>query len=84
MEHVKSAGSLQSIMNPKQTVLIGEMEHLLKIWLDDQAQRHISVSQTIISAKVKSLKWYKVLYEKKKAAVQLQLDQFFAKQTIGH
>jgi hypothetical protein len=31
------------------------MEHLLKIWLDDQAQRRIPVSQAIISAKAKSL-----------------------------
>jgi hypothetical protein len=36
MEHAKSAGSLQSVMvNPKRTVLIKEVEHLLKIWLDD-------------------------------------------------
>jgi hypothetical protein len=74
MEHVKSAGSLQSRMvNAKQCVLIEEMVHLLKIWLDDKAQRRISVSQAIISAKVKSL-------EEKKAAVQLKLDQFFTKQ----
>jgi hypothetical protein len=36
-------------------VVIGELVHLLKIWLDDQAQRHIPVSQAIISAKAKSL-----------------------------
>jgi hypothetical protein len=57
MENVKSAHSLQSIMvNPKWSALIKEIEHLLKIRLYDQAQRHISVSQAIISAKVKSLK----------------------------
>jgi hypothetical protein len=40
MEHVKSAGSLKSIMvNPKRSVVTDEMEHVLKIWLDDQAQR---------------------------------------------
>jgi hypothetical protein len=55
MEHVKSAGSLKSIMvNPKRSVVTEEMEHLLKIWLDDQAQRSIPVSEAIISAKPKS------------------------------
>jgi hypothetical protein len=45
MEYVKSAGSLQSVMvNPKRGVLTGEMERLFKIWLDDQAQKHIPVS----------------------------------------
>jgi DNA-binding MarR family transcriptional regulator len=77
-EHVKSAGSLRSIMvNAKQRVMIEEMEHLLKIWLDDQAQRHISVSKAIISAKVKSL-------EEKKVAVQLKLDKFFTKQPVRY
>jgi hypothetical protein len=53
------------------------MEHMLKIWLVDQAQRRLSGSQAIISAKVESCK---VLYEeKKKAAVQLKLDQYFIK-----
>jgi hypothetical protein len=61
----------------KECVLIEEMVHLLKIWLHDKAQRRISVSQAIISAKVKSL-------EEKKAAVQLKLDQFFTKQPIGY
>jgi hypothetical protein len=43
MEHAKSAGSLQSVMvNQKRSVLIEEMEHLLKIWLDDQVQRRIA------------------------------------------
>jgi hypothetical protein len=73
MEHVKSAGSLESIMvNPKRSVLIEEIEHLLVIWLDDPGQRRILVSQAIISAKVKSL-------EEKKVTVQLKLDQFFTK-----
>jgi hypothetical protein len=43
------------MMNLKRSVLMEEIEHLLKIWLDDQAQRHISVCQVIISAKIKSL-----------------------------
>jgi hypothetical protein len=56
MEYVKSASTLQSVMvNPKCGVLIEEMEHLPKIWLDDQAQKHIPVSQAIISTKAKSL-----------------------------
>jgi hypothetical protein len=64
MEHVKSARSLKSIIvnpnkinngDPKRSVVTEEMEHLLKIWLDDQAQRRIPVSQAIISAKAKSL-----------------------------
>jgi hypothetical protein len=56
MEHVKSAGSLKSLMmNPKRSVVTEEMEHLLKIWLDDQAQRRIPVSQAIITTKAKSL-----------------------------
>jgi hypothetical protein len=56
MEYVKSAGSLQSVMvNPKRGVFIEEMERLLKIWLDDQAQKRIPVSQAIISTKAKSL-----------------------------
>jgi hypothetical protein len=56
MECVKSAGNLQSVMvNPKRGVLIEEMERLLKIWLDDEAQKRIPVSQAIISAKAKSL-----------------------------
>jgi hypothetical protein len=56
MEYVKSAGSLQSVMvNPKHGVLIYEMERLLKIWLDDQAQKRIPVNQAIISAEAKSL-----------------------------
>jgi hypothetical protein len=51
--------------------------------MDDQAQRSISVSQTIISARAKSLICYKVLYEEKKnAVVQLKLDHFFSKQPI--
>jgi hypothetical protein len=56
MEYVKSAGSFKSVMvNPKHGVLIEEIEHLLKIWLDDQAQKRIPVSQAIISIKAKSL-----------------------------
>jgi hypothetical protein len=56
MENVKSVGSLQSIMmNLKRSVLIEEMEDLLKIRLDDKAQRRILVSQAIISAEDKSL-----------------------------
>jgi hypothetical protein len=56
MEYMKSAGSLQSVMvNPKRGVLIEEMECLLKIWRDDQAQKHIPVSRAIISTKAKSL-----------------------------
>jgi hypothetical protein len=43
------------MVNPKRGVLIEEMEHLLKIWLDDQAQKSIAVSQAIISTKAKSL-----------------------------
>jgi hypothetical protein len=40
--------------------------------LDVKAQRRISVSQAIISAKAKSLECYKVLYEEeKKVAVKL-------------
>jgi hypothetical protein len=67
MEHAKSAGTLQPIMaDAKRGVLIEGMELLLKFWLDDEAQRRISVSQDIISAKVKSLKCYSVLYEEKK------------------
>jgi hypothetical protein len=42
-------------VNPNRSVVTEEMEHLLKIWLDDQAQRRIPVSQVIISAKSKSL-----------------------------
>jgi hypothetical protein len=58
------------MMNAKQRVMIEEMEHLLKIWLDDQAQRHIS-------AKVKSL-------EENMVAVQLKMDKFFTKQPVGY
>jgi hypothetical protein len=71
VEHVKSTGSLQSIMvNPKQSATIEEMEHLPKIWLDDQAQRNVLVSRAIISAEVKSLE------EKKEATAQLKLNQY--------
>jgi hypothetical protein len=83
VEHVRSASSLQSIVaNPKQSVLIEQMEHLLKVWGGGyHAQRCIPVSQAITSAKAKSLKCYKVIYEEtKKASVQLKLDQFFTKQ----
>jgi hypothetical protein len=67
MEHVKSAGSLQSAMvNPERSVVIGKMKHLLKTWMDDQAQRHIPASQAIISAKAKSTKYYKMLNEEKR------------------
>jgi hypothetical protein len=53
---VKSAGSLNSIMvSPKRSVVTEEVEHLLKIWLDDQVHRCIPVSQAIISAKAKRL-----------------------------
>jgi len=56
MEHVKSARSLKSIIvNPKRSVMTGEMEPLLKFCLDDQAQSSIPVSQAIIPAKAKSL-----------------------------
>jgi hypothetical protein len=56
MEYVKSAGSLQSVMvNPERGVSTEEMEYLLKIWLDDQAQKRIPVSQANISTKAKSL-----------------------------
>jgi hypothetical protein len=66
------------MVNPKRSVLIKEMEHLLKIWLDRQVQRRVLlVSQAFISAKVKSLK-------EKKAAVQRMLDQFFTKQPTGY
>jgi hypothetical protein len=41
VEHVKGAGSLQSVLvNPKRSVLIEEMEHLLKIWLDNPKVKH--------------------------------------------
>jgi hypothetical protein len=86
VEHVRSASSLQSIVaNPKQSVVIEQMEHLLKVWGEggDHAQRRIPVSQAITSAKAKSLKCYKVIYEEtKKASVKLKLDQFFIKQPI--
>jgi hypothetical protein len=72
------------MVNPKQIVMIEKMEHLLKIWLDDQLHRCIPVSQAIISAKAKSLNCYKVLYEEKKTAVQLKLDQFFTKQPLEY
>jgi hypothetical protein len=56
MEFVKSASSLQSVMvNPKRGLLIEEMERLLKIWLDDQAQKRIPISEAIIFTKGKSL-----------------------------
>jgi hypothetical protein len=56
MEYVKSAGILQSVMeNLKRRVLVEEIKRLLKIWLDDQAQKLIPVSQDIISSKAKSL-----------------------------
>jgi hypothetical protein len=60
-------------------MVIEEMEHLLRIWVDDQVQRRIPVSQAIISAKAKILKCCKVVYEEKKSAVQLKLDQLFTK-----
>jgi hypothetical protein len=41
------------MVNPKCGVLIEEMERLFKIWLDDQAQKHIPVSQAIISAEAR-------------------------------
>jgi hypothetical protein len=79
VEHVKSAGSLQSIMvNPKQSVTIKEMEHLPKIWLDDQAQRNMLVSRAIISAEVKSLE------EKEEATAQLKLNQYFIEHPDGY
>jgi hypothetical protein len=38
IEHVKSAGTIQSIMeNPKQSTVIGEMQHLLKTLVDEEA-----------------------------------------------
>jgi hypothetical protein len=41
----ETVGSLKSItVNPKWSVVTEEMEHLLKVWLDDQAQRCIPVS----------------------------------------
>jgi hypothetical protein len=43
------------MVNPQRSVVTEEIEHVLKIWFDDQAQRRIPVSQAIISAKAKSL-----------------------------
>jgi hypothetical protein len=43
------------MVKPKRSVVIEEMEHLVKIWEDDQAQRRIPVSQATISAKANSL-----------------------------
>jgi hypothetical protein len=55
MENVKSVGSLQSIMmNLKRSVLIEEMEDLLKIRLDDKAQRRILVSRPLFLLKIRA------------------------------
>jgi hypothetical protein len=55
MEHVRSAGSLKSVMvNPKWSVVTKEIEHSLKIWLDDQAQRRIPVSQAKFHLKLRA------------------------------
>jgi hypothetical protein len=52
---VRNAGSLQSIIvYTERSVLMEDIEHLLKMWLDDQVQRRI-LSQAIISAEVTSL-----------------------------
>jgi hypothetical protein len=49
MERVKNVASLLSIMmNKKWSVLTKEIEYLLKIWLDDQVQRYVLVSQAVI------------------------------------
>jgi hypothetical protein len=40
--------------NPKRNVRTEEIEHFLKIWLDDQVQRHIPISQAIISVKLRA------------------------------
>ncbi|XP_028909541.1 tigger transposable element-derived protein 1-like isoform X1 [Ornithorhynchus anatinus] len=56
VRYVQSAGSLQSVMvNPKRGVLLEEMERLLTMWLDHQAQKRVPVNQAVISAKAKSL-----------------------------
>jgi hypothetical protein len=73
VEQVKSAGTIQAILvNPKRSVVTQQMEHLLRIWLDDQAYRCRPVSQATTSANAKSLECYKMPYEeKKKVALQL-------------
>jgi hypothetical protein len=78
MEHVKSAGSLKSIMvNQKRSLVTEEMELLLKIWLDDQAQRRTPVSQAITSTTAKSL-----YYELKKQMVDIVEDKHYFLQPI--
>jgi hypothetical protein len=52
---VRNAGSLQSIIVYRErSVLMEDIEHLLKMLLDDQVQRR-TLSQVIISAEVTSL-----------------------------
>jgi hypothetical protein len=49
VEQVKSAGTIQAILvNPKRSVVTQQMEHLLRIWLDDQAYRCRQVSQATL------------------------------------
>jgi hypothetical protein len=43
------------MVNEKWSVVTEEMEQLLKMWQDDQVQRHSQVSQAITSVKAQSL-----------------------------
>jgi hypothetical protein len=43
------------MVNQKQCVVTEEIEHLPKIWVDDEAQRHIPVSQAIFQLKLRAL-----------------------------
>jgi hypothetical protein len=67
------------MVNEKWSVVTEEMEQLLKIWQDDQVQRHIQVSQAIISVKAESL-----YYELKKQMGDSVKDQpFFLQAMVG-
>jgi hypothetical protein len=55
-DHVQNAGNTQStIMSKKQGAAIEEMERSLKLWTEDQHQKNIPVSLSIIQGMAMSL-----------------------------
>ncbi|XP_066122347.1 uncharacterized protein [Saccopteryx bilineata] len=56
LEHVKGSAPMKSTVITKQrSGIMIEMERLLVLWLEDQHQRHIPVSLTLIQEKAKQL-----------------------------